>query len=69
MAQLGTALGVAALLLTASTVDRLGLVVSGAQLASALAAVVASATALVVVLHGRSTAPPASRHPTTTAAR
>jgi MFS family permease len=69
MAQLGTALGVAALLLTASTVDRLGLAFSGAQLAWALAAAAASVTALVVVLHDHSAASSPSRDPTTTAAR
>jgi MFS family permease len=68
MAQLGTALGVAALLLTASTVDRLGLAFSGAQLAWALAAAAASVTAFVVVLHDRCAGSSASRHPTTTAA-
>jgi MFS family permease len=69
MAQLGTALGVAALLLTASTVDRLGLGISGAQVAWALAAAAACVTALVVVLHDRSTASAASRDPTATATR
>ncbi len=69
MAQLGTALGVAALLLTASTVDRLGLGISGAQVAWALAAAAACVTALVVVLHDRRTATASSRDPTTTSAR
>jgi MFS family permease len=68
MAQLGTALGVAALLLTASTVDRLGLSFSGAQLAWALAAAAALVTAIVVVLRARSTASTASHDPTTIAA-
>ncbi|MGH3316238.1 MAG: MFS transporter, partial [Nocardioidaceae bacterium] len=69
MAQLGTALGVAAMLLTASTVDRLGLAFSGAQLAWALAAAAALVTAVVVVLHDRTAASSASRDPAQTAAR
>jgi MFS family permease len=78
MAQLGTALGVAALLLTASTVDRLDLAVTGAQVAWAAAAIAALVTALLVVLHDRSPPPRAAatrrgsrrgeRSPTTTGA-
>jgi MFS family permease len=69
MAQLGTALGVAALLLTASAVDRLGLAFSGAQLAWAVAAVAALVTAVVVVPRDRTAAASASRDPATTDAR
>jgi len=62
MAQLGTALGVAALLLTASTVDRLGLAFSGAQVAWTVATAAALFTAVVVVWQDGAVSRPGQAH-------